>query len=989
MFTVDYHQQLADHGKVLVLVKNFEPACKAELFHQTFVSIASHHALIYPKQSVSRLTNLHFNRVRNESLMDLPSDIHSDMSSNNMVRDQPIWMRYVRDLCSFNTAWASFQSHRAVLGLIGFCCCTNQDQMVPAIQAYLQQKALISETPINGRFFILIPTTDQTNSTLSIEEANEIILAECKKLPQSLLLTTDEILAHPAEQVFNTDILSLRQSSCDLLSVDSTDPSSLANLTSFQTQSTSSHAAILNPRLVGALTELASNIYRSLEKLVLTQDPKSAKISALGNIDISDNDSSESGIGGLSLPVETATSKSTESGSSDEHRFISKPYTGSVIADGPGTSPVQTDSGSVLLFTVVIIIKVFSVAIWFPRKNFRPLTKLLLSSLFSVNKHRKLTAQRNKHLGDVCLQMGELDLAQFYYETALQLLRPLMVHLWIAGAMEGLCAVAVARYTYRSKNVDLLNLSRRSLRHKALANGAPEKAVSKSTDFSTGMDVASQKVKQTSSHFTSSDLCGNALEALEMYKKAQIDVGLLEETAFKVAHLLVSEKQNAKACELLDSLHVGTFDDRIDMTVNQAKRLSALVGLYRDLGYVRRASLVAWQAFGQNIKLPTVNEFDILFTSLYINVISSALLNESESYEIDSSSRATDKSHSQTKRAVTPTTLLRRPAIPTSLSPVVRQHRSAWYPGSTGPTQLRIIRSTTGANRYKRAGRNPRPNKSSVALEHSDFHHIGWSQLQAAVLWQIVESYKMEVKFDDATEISWDRGLQLIGFIFSLLDAWPCQLNKTQCASFMEDVCRLAVFRSPDQPRIAPNTIFPFKTDISGNVERYVRSRHGVQMTMAQNDEDESLQKRPIALRQLVDLIEIPVHQLPAFQSICLLPLPAYLLPNELSKDGLASAVPLSSLSPSSNCSDLKPSETSFLANSGARPSRLFEYAPTDSETLGTGGFGKMHMDFPHKSGDSFAVLGSSTFYDEMHVEHRLFKDQVILDWSTWLKRLT
>ncbi|KAF6768414.1 hypothetical protein AHF37_06731 [Paragonimus kellicotti] len=491
MFTVDYQQRLADHGKVLVLVKNFEPACKAELFHQTFLSIASHHALIYPKQSVSRLTNLHFNRVRNESLMDLPSDIHSDMSSNNMVRDQPIWMRYVRDLCSFNTAWASFQSHRAVLGLIGFCCCTTQDQMVPAIQAYLQQKALISETPINGRFFILIPAMDQTNSTLSIEEANEIILAECKKLPQSLLLTTDEILAHPAEQVFNTDILSLRQSSCDLPSLDPTDPSGLASLNGSQTQSNSSHAAILNPRLVGALIELASNIYRSLEKLVLLQDPKSAKISALSNIDISDNDSSESGIGGLSLPVDTATSKSTESGSSDEHRFISKPYTGSSTTDGMGTSPVQTDSGF---------------------------------KLFGVNKHRKLTAQRNKHLGDICLQMGELDLAQFYYETALQLLRPLMVQLWIAGAMEGLCAVVVARRTYRSKSSDLLSLTRRSLRNKALANGASEKAVSKSSDFSgTSHALINLLSKSVNSlfHFRQSDKYGGQICSVTHYWDAK------------------------------------------------------------------------------------------------------------------------------------------------------------------------------------------------------------------------------------------------------------------------------------------------------------------------------------------------------------------------------------------------------------------------------------------------------------------------------------
>ncbi|KAF6772111.1 hypothetical protein AHF37_11147 [Paragonimus kellicotti] len=205
------------------------------------------------------------------------------------------------------------------------------------------------------------------------------------------------------------------------------------------------------------------------------------------------------------------------------------------------------------------------------------------------------------------------------------------------------------------------------------------------------------------------------------------------------------------------------------MTVNQSKRLSALVGLYRDLGYVRRASLVAWQAFGQNIKLPTVNEFDILFTSLYINVISSASFNESESYWMEPSSTTTDKSHSQTKRALTPTTMLHRPAIPTSLSPVVRQHRSVWYPGSTGSTQLRVNRSTTGANKYKRSGRNPRPNKSVSALEHSDFHPIGWSQLQAAVLWQIVESYKMDsLRYFEWTQIKTVRHPVLILTICNL-----------------------------------------------------------------------------------------------------------------------------------------------------------------------------------------------------------------------------
>ncbi|KAF5400563.1 hypothetical protein PHET_05656 [Paragonimus heterotremus] len=112
---------------------------------------------------------------------------------------------------------------------------------------------------------------------------------------------------------------------------------------------------------------------------------------------------------------------------------------------------------------------------------------------------------------------------------------------------------------------------------------------------------------------------------------------------------------------------------------------------------------------------------------------------------------------------------------------------------------------------------------------------------------------------------------------------------------------------------------------MSGNVGRYLRSRQGAQTTATQNDGVELPQDQPIALRQLVDLVDLPVHQLPDVQCINLLPLPAYLLPNKLSKDGLASAVPLSSSSPLSDCLDLKHVETS-----GFRPIGLLEYAPTD-----------------------------------------------------------
>lgn len=116
-------------------------------------------------------------------------------------------------------------------------------------------------------------------------------------------------------------------------------------------------------------------------------------------------------------------------------------------------------------------------------------------------------------------------------------------------------------------------------------------------------------------------------------------------------------------------------------------------------------------------------------------------------------------------------------------------------------------------------------------------------------------------------------GSNIVSFIFSLLDAWPHKLDETKCVTCMEDLCRLAVMRCPDQPSIA-SSMPCFTTFASGNADRRQWARHtGLLISNgaspAHVERENTVQSvQSTQLRQLVDLVEVPVHRLPFIQYV-------------------------------------------------------------------------------------------------------------------------
>ncbi|GAA30493.2 hypothetical protein CLF_112563, partial [Clonorchis sinensis] len=406
MFTVDYKQQFADHGRILILVKNFEPMCPSALFEQLFGSLCDQLSFIHPKQLMSRSDSGRRERgTGSDSFADLSSDTYSDLSDSGRrpSEQQSIWLRYVRDYSTVNLSWASFQAHRAILGLVGFCLCTETKNVVDSVQAYLQQKALISETRLSGRLFILVPTMGSCD--LTIEDVNQIISDEFQKMPQNLLLTVGEILAHPAEQLFTTNALVVKQPTLDDPSVTN-GPDSKSEVGSVKTHNTS--PPLLTPRVVGTLVDLAAQIRDALQNTVDSINPRPFtglhKSYAPSGVDLSDGESSESGMssfsGGPTVMSDVGSGKATVDGlnSLDERRFTVKPYlnyaSNSVGTRGVTNPNAAEDAGAA--------------------------------------KQRRISGRWKKHMADVALQIGDFELAQLYYEAALQLLKPLGDHLWVA-----------------------------------------------------------------------------------------------------------------------------------------------------------------------------------------------------------------------------------------------------------------------------------------------------------------------------------------------------------------------------------------------------------------------------------------------------------------------------------------------------------------------------------------------------------------------------
>ncbi|KER26973.1 hypothetical protein T265_05883 [Opisthorchis viverrini] len=895
MFTVDYKQEFVDHGRILILVKNFEPMCPSALFEQLFGSLCDQLSFIHPKQLVSRSDSGRGGRgTGSDSFADLSSDAYSDLSdsSRRQSEQQSVWLRYVRDYSTVNLSWASFQAHRAILGLVGFCLCTETKNVVDSVQAYLQQKALISETRLSGRLFILVPTTGSCD--LTIEDVNQIISDELQKMPQNLLLTVGEILAHPAEQLFTTNALVVKQSTLDDRSVTN-GPDSKPQVDSVKSHNTS--PPLLTPRVVGTLVDLAAQIRDALQNTVESINPKPFtglhKSYAPSGVDLSDGESSESGMssfsGGPTVMSDVGSGKATVDGlnSLDERRFIVKPYlnyTSNAAGNRGLTNPnAAEDAGAA--------------------------------------KQRRISGRWKKHMADVALQIGDFDLAQLYYEAALQLLKPLGDHLWVAGSTEGLCAVAVLRRVVQNQNIDPIQSGRNAVPVSSKSYGSVQN-LSRSSENPIGSETASQKIKRVV-HAHPSEFCQQALDALELYKKAVIDKGMLEEMTFKVARLLVTEKQSVKAVDLLDTLVGVTLSEEFDGMIGKVKRLSTLVELFRDLGYLRRAGLIAWLAFDQHIRLPGEQEFGTVFRSLRINHFTARSLNDPDAFAVDNEDVGIP-SDSRPKQPV-----LRKSVIPTSLIPEKRQELSVWVPGSYKFAGKNGSKTAPGGG--KRNQRIFQSNKRLPWTNQLTFHPTGWSALQVSVVCHIVDHLKTEAKIEDSATVAWEKGLQLIGFILSLLDGWPDVLGTPQCCTFMEDLCRLAVLRSPDQPRLT-SSMFTSMSDASGNVDRRLWPRqHGMVLSNGDDVECAAVSTQP---RQLVDLIEIPVHKLPVLRKITVMPLPDYLIPCELSQAALASAVPSSAHTSPVDCSEPKSTTTESGVGS-VSSTRVFFYAPTGPDLVG------------------------------------------------------
>ncbi|TPP60904.1 hypothetical protein FGIG_05306 [Fasciola gigantica] len=294
---------------------------------------------------------------------------------------------------------------------------------------------------------------------------------------------------------------------------------------------------ILSTRIVGALTDLVTSIYCNLEKTVITAETKNGKSggallnassSTIGTPDQSDGEGSENNFNVLVAPGESSSSRlSDDSGTTDEQKTPGKPFTAHTPTDPTRGPPAQSDAR--------------------PHSSwwFGSVADSSLAAQFQITvayecvvKHRRSSGRWKKHLGDVFLQLGELEKAQLCYDSTIQLLRPIMDNLWVAGALEGMCAIAVAHKQIRTQHSDLLR-SRRPLRSTNQRYAASERSHSRAMD-SGGPDLTPQKQKPLPP-FTASDYRNMATEALELYRKTPVDRYLLEETSYKIARFLISE----------------------------------------------------------------------------------------------------------------------------------------------------------------------------------------------------------------------------------------------------------------------------------------------------------------------------------------------------------------------------------------------------------------------------------------------------------------
>lgn len=226
------------------------------------------------------------------------------------------------------------------------------------------------------------------------------------------------------------------------------------------------------------------------------------------------------------------------------------------------------------------------------------------------------------------------------------------------------------------------------------------------------------------------------------------------------------------------------------------KRLRTLISLYRSMGYNRRAGFIAWHALDQNLKSVNEPEFDFLLQSLRLQLYPSST---DPNNSIDSPDSLTllptgsgmglpsSPNSAPPSMILMMGNVLRRPAQPVAVYPVMNEQIMAWYSGaSSSLNAAKFSRVAKASILPGSTTRGPTQSKRSVYGSRCTGDHLhapmipdnvrflptGWAGLQAAVLGRIIDQFKMDLQFEDALYLPWNKALRLIGYVNKIFLKW-------------------------------------------------------------------------------------------------------------------------------------------------------------------------------------------------------------------------
>ncbi|KAH8851666.1 Trafficking protein particle complex subunit 9 [Schistosoma japonicum] len=885
MFAIDFEATFLDHRKITLCLTSLGPDNDEEAFNAVYCSLMTHYSYTFVRSGSSKNDYLS-DTVKRNSLSDT-SEVHSDIGISGSTSHLPIWLRFLKEYNPINNAWSCFQSYRATLGMLAFAWCSSHCDIESRIKDYTEQKKLLSGTLVSSHLFLLLKPLNAGNVSVSLEEANNFVSEKLKEDPVLLR----EITCHPSEHLFVAQMNIVK----DFGIYAATDECSVLDR---------SHNSIkpyfINHRISSVLQEIASEIYWNLKNMLTDKCSTDIKFKKKE----------------LPLPKEQGD------------------FTDDILM-----TPEENESKWNIIDEVKrkALGRTNALSAFTDRTG--PTSAVSAQADVRFIKQKRATGRSRKYLGDVFLQLGDLEMAQIQYNLAIEHLKPINDNLWIAGALEGLCAVAMCQHSCdQFSNLNIIHpkfLHHRDL-EKLLASNQLKKSYSQESDMSehstaSSLDLASSKSQQPLI-ISSTDCCNYALETIELYNKVELNPYLFEEFKFKVVRLFISESQKRKACEILDSLVEPSLKSFSIESACSMKRYLTIARLYKSMNFNRKASLALWLLFTANPSNYLDFEHEILLNGLKIQSpyssdfahTSETKLPDTNDDTIMNTSTFNNNFTNTDNKELTcvlhgnqpPVNIIHRlVSCPPLWSPFIVLNHLHWLTHITtnssmlSTNALSYIIKLKSVHNMTRQMNNLSTNSNLSSLYSLKsclpFRSVGWYELQLKVMLHLINECKRKINLEDIAEISWDIGLKLIGkpytpiYCFSVLDSWPDYIQKTSCISCMDDLCRLAVLRCPDLPTNLPSmTLVNYSADgkISVHSRRWPRNRrviysHGLCYLMYR-DNDEAQMK--VTEKQMLDLVEIPVHQLPLVRLIDIPSLPSHLLPHTLSKNAAENVVSLS-----------------------------------------------------------------------------------------------